>query len=371
MVAAAGRTGVLRPMVGIALCAAVFAGLIAGSWMWNRRSVLAPQVADLSPEVLAHRAREILGALGYADRGVDSAFGFRIDTAYLTYDRVQRGDNARLSRLLRGAPSPIQFWYRESPEPIVVLVEAAEQGPPHVGPIGADNPPVTAPGMRQLYLDAKGRLTDFRAVPPEVDANPGTATPIDWDRVFALAGLDRRAFAPASSMRTPPVPFDERMAWDGVYPEQPDLSLHVEAAAYRGRLVSLRSTGPWSPVEQSARDPARGDFIVGGVVYALVFVAVVMGWLNAWSWRPARGLPGGSERVCSPLAGVAARQRPCQQCRRADALSSRHQQCALRGCGRVRHVPGTRAVRPAAMAGGARRLEPGAGGGPSRSAGVA
>jgi hypothetical protein len=148
--------------------------------------------------------------------------------------------------------------------------------------------------MRQLYLDAKGRLTDFRAVPPEVDANPGTATPIDWDRVFALAGLDRRAFAPASSMRTPPVPFDERMAWDGVYPEQPDLSLHVEAAAYRGRLVSLRSTGPWSPVEQSARDPARGDFIVGGVVYALVFVAVVMGWLNA---RDGRGDRRGGFRV--------------------------------------------------------------------------
>jgi serine/threonine-protein kinase len=299
MVAAAGRTGVLRPSVGIALCAAVIAGLVAGSWLWNRRSVLAPQVTDLAPEVLAHRARDVLGTLGYADRGADSAYGFRVNAAYMNYDRVQRGDEDRLARLLRGAPSPIQFWYRESPEPMVVHVEATEQGPPQVGPVGADNPPVIAPGMRQLYLDAKGRLTDFRAVPPEADAEPGPAPPIDWDRVFDLAGLDRRAFTPASPLRTPLVPFDERMAWDGVYPEQPDLSLHVEAAAYRGRLVSLRSFGPWSA--EQPRRPAGGGFVVGTIIYSLVLVGVVMAWLNV---RAGRGDRRGAFRVGCVVGGL-------------------------------------------------------------------
>jgi serine/threonine-protein kinase len=294
MVAAAGHTGVLRPVVGVALCAAVVVGLIAGSWMWNRQSVLAPLAADMSPAVLAHRAREILAALGYAERGADSAHGFRINAAYLTYDREQRGNEARLSRLLRAAPSPIQFWYRESPESMVVHVEATETGPPQVGPVTADNPPVTDAHMRQLYLDAKGRLTDFRAVPPEIDEQTGTAARTDWDRVFALAGLDRRAFHTTSPTLTPRVAFDERMAWEGVYPGQPDLPLRLEAAAYRGRLVSLRSVGPWSSPEQSTRRPAGGGVIVGVVVYGLVVLALVLGWANV---RAGRGDRRGAFRI--------------------------------------------------------------------------
>jgi hypothetical protein len=54
----------------------------------------------------------------------------------------------------------------------------------------------------------------------------------------------------------PPVGFDRRAAWDGFHPGRRDISLHVEAASYRGRPVFFALIRPWD---------AREDRIVGRV----------------------------------------------------------------------------------------------------------
>ena len=40
---------------------------------------------------------------------------------------------------------------------------------------------------------------------------------------------------------------DARAAWDGVYPDRPDMKVHVEAAAAHGRPGYFQIFEPWSP----------------------------------------------------------------------------------------------------------------------------
>src|SRR5207244_7761195 len=99
-------------------------------------------------------------------------------------------------------------------------------------------PPPIVPGMVTVCLDLKGRLIEFRAVPP-LTAEPakGPATAPDWKRIFAQAELDFARVTPATACWNPPLHSDERVARQGVYPERPEIPIHVEAMAYRGRPV--------------------------------------------------------------------------------------------------------------------------------------
>ena len=307
MVAAAGSTEALRPAVGLALLIASVIALVAGAWASNQRSIHARLRDGLSAEVLVHRAREIFAELGYRDPPGDSAYGFEYDLGYLAYDRREFPAADRMGRLLIGRPPVVQFWYREGPEPLVAQFMASQLGPPRVGPVTADNPPVTTPGMRLISLDTKGRLIGFHAVPPELDRNGPAPTPMDWDRVFALAGLDRSAFEPGEPTRAPIVAFDERLTWNGVYPEQPHLPLRLDVAAYRGRLVTLQGVGPWNP-DGSDRILSRRQAVgplIGVIIYGILLAAVVMAWLSV---RAGRGDRRGAVRLAMlalVLAGTA------------------------------------------------------------------
>src|ERR1700751_547907 len=56
----------------------------------------------------------------------------------------------------------------------------------------------------------------------------------------------------------PPFHSDERRAWEGRLPERPDLTVHVEAAAFRGHPPFFAVTGPWNrPGRASAPAFAR------------------------------------------------------------------------------------------------------------------
>jgi hypothetical protein len=71
--------------------------------------------------------------------------------------------------------------------------------------------------------------------------------------LFEAAELKMEDFAPATPTRVPLVFADERAAWEGRVPEQPDQPIRVEAAAHAGRFVYFTLVGPWSV---SARAPA-------------------------------------------------------------------------------------------------------------------
>ena len=57
-----------------------------------------------------------------------------------------------------GRPPRVIFWYRTSPE---VLAPSSP-----AGRVDSRDPPMTLPGMRQVFLDTEGRLVEFHAVPP-------------------------------------------------------------------------------------------------------------------------------------------------------------------------------------------------------------
>ncbi len=307
MVAAAGSTEAMRPAAGLAILIATVIALVAAAWASNERSIQAGLAADLSPDVLVHRAREIFAGLGYSDPPADSAYGFEYDLGYLTYDRSQFPAADRMGRLLIGRPAVVQFWYRESPEPLVAQFTPSQLGPPRVGPITADNPPVATPGMRLISLDTKGRLIGFHAVPAQLDRDGPARAPMDWDRVFAFAGLDRSAFKPGEPTRAPIVAFDERLTWNGVYPEQPHLPLRLDGTAYRGRLVTLQGFGPWNTDGSDRIVPRRLAVgpLIGVIIYGILLAAVVMAWLSVRAGRGDRRGAGRLAMLTLVLAGTA------------------------------------------------------------------
>ena len=94
------------------------------------------------------------------------------------------------------------------------------------------DPPEIITNMRSVILDTRGRLQEFHAVPPQVDSQaPAPATPA-WKPLFDAAGLDIAAFSPVPPEWTPHAFADARAAWEGRYPERPDV-----AHPRRGRVV--------------------------------------------------------------------------------------------------------------------------------------
>ena len=292
MVAAAGTSTAMRPATAIAVLAAIIVLLAGTAVMNSRRSILASVRSELSVDVLTLRSSEILAAFGYRNRLRDTASGFRYNTPYLIFDRG-RGPANRVERLLTERPSSIEFWYRESPIALVVGAQPMPGGPPRVGPVTLYNPPADERGMRYVVTDRRGRLIEMRAVPAEFGAAEGGR--VNWDLLFAAAGLDRGAFRPVSPEWTPPDAFDERAAWTGVYPEQPDVPVRLEAAAYQGRIVAFRMLGPWDlePPAEVAR-LSRSGMLVGFFVYSLTIGGVVLAWLNV---RLGRGDKVGALRL--------------------------------------------------------------------------
>src|SRR5262245_20576051 len=277
MVAAAGSHEVMRPVAALALAAATIAVIVSGAFVARHFTLLGRVSADASPEVLAFRAREMLTALGYPDRGRDNAAGFDRDLDFLDWDRTHQPTTGRIERLAIGRPAALQFWYRESPDPLFVVIGIETASPPSMPPISLDNPPASRRGMRYLRLDTKGRLIEFGAVPLETDGTAKPATNMDWSPVFSAAGLDRQAFQPATPSWTPPMASDEQAAWTGVFPEQVELPLRLEAAAYRGKLVSFRSFGPWSSVRGQ-----RPDGTLPPVPYVTIYLTLLVSLLLAW-----------------------------------------------------------------------------------------
>jgi hypothetical protein len=140
---------------------------------------------------------------------------------------------------------------------------------------------MTVVDMRTLVLDTAGRLLSFQSVPPQFDASTAPASPPAWDRLFAAAGLPMSDFTPAAPQWPPRGYADAHQAWTGPLRGQPDVSVRVEAAAYRGRPVSFDVVGPWTePSLMVMRPPARVDVVLQSIALAvlvgmLAFAAVV------------------------------------------------------------------------------------------------
>jgi hypothetical protein len=71
----------------------------------------------------------------------------------------------------------------------------------------------------------------------------------------------------------------ERAAWEGPLPGVDGGTLHVEAAAHLGSIVSFRSTGPWEPVVPQTTPPVASSGISWRIAATVLGTVLVFGTL--------------------------------------------------------------------------------------------
>ena len=171
MLAAAGETEALGVAWGVAAVAAVVVGS-AGV-----RGIVRAHV-DRRPGAVRQGTRRPDRSRG-ADDGIarlsrrpgGQASGFSTAGDYTGWLWRTRSGPTRWDSISIGNPPAVLFWYRTSPREMVPIV------PPRVRP---GDPPLIQTDMRLLTLDVRGRLREFRSVPPQVDATDAPAEEPRW-----------------------------------------------------------------------------------------------------------------------------------------------------------------------------------------------
>lgn len=287
LVAATGRAGIMAPWVAT-LCALIVAGCtvvavhLAGYVQLAR---LAPLTKP--PEALIEIARQKLTALGYGDRdGYDSAYGFAIKSSYIAWLKGQTSQDPRewWRHVQNERPGPLQFYYRESPEPMVPLGLWRLVSP--------SNPPLSTPGMRLAAFDAQGRMEYLETVPSRTIGSvetPNTAPAA----LFAAAELEMSEFEAVAPEHFPPSFATERLAWEGPCPGVDGHTMRLEASFHEGRPVYLEQFTPWK------RDTPLVLSRVAEAVQTGIFVAgcVGAGLLALRNLRSGRGHRRGAFRL--------------------------------------------------------------------------
>jgi Protein kinase domain len=289
MVAAAQETGALRPAAAVACLAAFLIGLAMIVFLSDKVKLHRYVPFDKSADVLADRADTIIKRFGYTDAAKDRVYGFSRNSGYLQYVIDHDNSAARWQMLAAGRPWGIVYWYRQSPQRL---------RPSNYWTVTFSDPPVAESGMINVMLDTNGRLVDFFSFPPVIDAAP--AASFDWAALFAAAELDMADFKPAESQWAPPVAYDQRAAWEGVFPEQPQIPLRIEAAAYRGKPVYFEMIGPWTrPARLGGGELSARDRILQFLILTIIIGCGIGGGLLA---RRNLQLGRGDRRGASRMA---------------------------------------------------------------------
>ena len=299
MVAAAGETSALAPRTAILGLVVTLVFLAAYGALSESALVTSRLPLEKSPDVLEDRARDVARTLGYTDSPADTATGFQSAGDYVRY-ALEKGEGAALrDRLRTGRPPVVLFWYRSSPRQMVPSGSNDR--------VSTTDPPFMVTNMRTIVLDSDGRLVEFHAVPPQLEESPGTApaasTTPNWATVFQLAALNQLEFQPATPQWTPRSYADQRAAWEGAMPGWPEQKLRLEAAAYRGRIVSFQMINPWTQPRQMREAPrSRAERVSRSVVAVMVpFVLAVAAGVARHNLRKGRGDRRGALRISATI----------------------------------------------------------------------
>ncbi len=301
MVAEAGGEGSLplaiaAPLLVFSLVCAIAVGVIQ-----SRVSLVGWVPFDTSPALLDARAQEIVEELGYSTEYRDSAGSFSRDLGYINWLKQEEASPERWEAVSGGRPASIVFWRRGSPN---ILVPNMPQSPASTVSVSLSNPPRTTPGMISLQIDPSGRLLWLDAVPDRLAETSQARA--DWQAVFDLMDLDITEFTPVEPRLLPDHFADERVAWEGVFPEDPEATLTIEAAAFGGRPTSVRMFTPYDPLTRPAATATISGFsfalvvaIVLIVIVLLMFLTVVFGalYVARRNVRSGRGDARGARRL--------------------------------------------------------------------------
>ncbi len=289
MVAAAGSKEGMRPMLALACAVFIIAGFVTALWIHSSLSVTSFIDLEKPPETLAVEAREMVRRLGFDAKPADRAWGLDYNYSLLAYAATHR---PAAGPPVTSMPSPITFWYRESP---TALFADTVFG---TGVVTANMPEQTTVGMLGITLDAYGHLRSLETVTPQFVAQPQPPRPLDVSALFGAAGLDFTAFKPADPQYRPPTTVDTRAAWTGPYPGRSDFTAHVEAGGLQGKPVYFYVAGPWTRTPPTGEQQDSGMSLGEILQIALQIIAIVAGALLAWrNLRMGRGDRQGAFRL--------------------------------------------------------------------------
>ncbi|NDQ56030.1 MAG: serine/threonine protein kinase [Acidipila sp.] len=294
MVAASGDSDIMRPVVAWGIVAAIVL-LVAMTVVLNQKIKLFRYVPlEKPPEVLVERAREIQNRLGYTAPAAGAKHGFQTNFEFLRYISEHDKSATRWNNLDRGE---VKFWYRESPRRL--YAEQFFENNLLMGRVSPADPPMHVSGMTLVWLNPRGRLLGFHAVPPQIeDAAPSSAAP-DWGVLFSEAGLDPAEWTSSEPQWNPDTYCDSRAAWTGVVPGRADQPLRIEAAGYRGKPVSFEIIGPWTRPERvqnyQASPRERASTVILIVILLLLMVGAVL--CARFNLRKGRGDRRGAFRL--------------------------------------------------------------------------
>ncbi len=240
LVAAAGEAEGLRPAVAWSLIGVILAGLALVPLAGRGFRLLERLPVGKPPAVLEDRARDLIRRVAAGEPAIDDAWGLSLDWSYLGDVREKNRAPSRWDALSSGNPPVLQFWYRESPRPLVSLLPS--------GKVYASKPGLDATGMAGVTYDMEGRLLRFYRVPTQLESGPSApAAPApDWAPLLAEAKLDPGVLRAVEPKWVPPFFSDARAAWEGTWPGRPDVPIRVEAAAHRGQPVWFEVIWPWT-----------------------------------------------------------------------------------------------------------------------------
>ncbi|HVT44954.1 MAG TPA: serine/threonine-protein kinase [Thermoanaerobaculia bacterium] len=269
-VAASAKEGSLTTGVAVAVLLGIIV-LVAAALLLHDRTKLYRQVAlPNSPEQLTLRARQVLTSGGIEPYAAGNGAGLEYDGS--VFRMLFTGDDLTRLRddLDSGRVTPLLFWYRSSPAPIV----------PEGMQIQSDRPPLSRPGELAVHLDPGGRLRRVVVLPGTEQRTAGAR--IDWARLFSEAGLDPSRFEQIPPRWTPPSYADEVSAWRET---GANAGLEVTAASLGGRLVWFEVLSLGVPPQHLAFAPPGGGerlfwWLLVSFYLTVVLVALVLAGRN-------------------------------------------------------------------------------------------
>ena len=280
-IALAGRSGTLNTRAAAA-CLAVVIVLMPLSYMLGERvSMRSYRPLPDSPAALQFKVREHLRALGASEAG---HWASGVDSNETLLDAATVLSPAEQTTFLASAPtSPVFFWYRTRPEPLVPLAA--------ISPTRTDPAPTS--GDVSITVNPDGSLISFeRQLPRVVDANVEAGPAPDWPRIFALAGLDFATFRTmAPRVAGEGATGDTRLAWleQNGGPLGPR---RVEASTFRNTVVSFSTVYDTTLREGSSVAIAPGTTMrtLARRVFAimrdsLLLIGAVVAWRQVRSGR--------------------------------------------------------------------------------------
>ena len=262
---------------------------------------------EMSADTLANKAREYAAAFGYTAAPADRKYDLHWAWDQIVNFRKRARTKEELRRLFAAEP-PLQLGYRESPLPLVAEPD---------GEVTESRPAPIVSGMIEAWVNSRGELRQFRAVPLQTSSSAATSAndsrDIDPQAIARATGFDLAHWQEITPPYTPLYAFDRIKAWQGKIPTL-DIPVTVEVSAWKGRLAELYTIWPWSTPDRmpAQRAPSPKDTIRSLVVNTTsVLVFLFSGFLALRNLRAGRGDKRGAMRLAAAYLLLMAAQWVC------------------------------------------------------------